>query len=62
MNQRNLRTILIFVAGLIVGSMMPTAYAHLERGFLKGWDVTFNGRTICEDPYAYPRRKELVCD
>ena len=50
----------LFIAGLLVGSLVGSAVAGYS--ILFGWTVTVNGTTICEDPYMNTAAKEIECD
>jgi len=60
-----MRNFIVGVAfGLMVGIVLPALAQRVigADGFLMGWDVTFNGRTICRDPFVWTSTKEIECD
>jgi len=52
-----------FCAGLALGTVVPATAATLTgSGYLHGWDVTMNGKTICYAPYIWSAVREIECD
>lgn len=57
-----------FIAGLIMGLIIGlTGISSAQKliggnGFLMGWDVTYNGETICSSPFIWEALKEIECD
>ena len=51
-----------FVAGLLLGLTLGGAAVVWADGYMFGWEVTKDGRTICEDPYIWRATKEIECD
>ncbi len=53
-----------FIAGLLVGAVVPVGAATLVggTGYLSGWTVTKNGREICYMPYVWAGIREIECD
>jgi hypothetical protein len=52
-------------AGLLLASVTAAIAATLEgdKGYLRGWDVTTSdGKTICSDPFVWPRTRQIQCD
>jgi hypothetical protein len=52
------------VLGLLIGIAGSVVAAQIVggSGYLNGWDVTKDGETICESPYAWPSTKEIECE
>jgi hypothetical protein len=50
--------------GLAVGMVAPAIAQRVvgADGYLSGWDVTFQGRTICNDPFVWVSTREIECD
>jgi hypothetical protein len=53
--------------GFILGILSATSSAVfavkvLGNGYLMGWEVTYKGRTICDDPYIWSGTREIECD
>lgn len=53
-----------FVLGAVAGSASIAVAAALVggNGWLNGWDVKFDGETICSDPYVWTSTREIECD
>ncbi len=55
------------ILGFILGMLTATsstvfAVKVLGTGYLMGWEVTYNGRTICDDPYIWSGTREIECN
>lgn len=50
--------------GLAIGFALPAAAANMvgANGYLIGWDVVFDGETICGDPYVWIGTREIECE
>lgn len=52
-----------FICGVLFGAAVPAAAAAIAgSGFLYGWDVVKDGKTICYAPYVWTSTKEIECD
>lgn len=52
-----------FVSGVLFGAAVPAAAAAIAgSGYLYGWEVTVNGRTLCYAPYVWTSTREIECD
>lgn len=52
------------IVGLALGTVVPAAAASIVggSGYLIGWDVTKDGRTICYSPFIWTGTREIECD
>ena len=56
-----------FLLGIIVGLAIGTVTISFASqiiggdGWLMGWDVSYNGDTICSDPYIWTSVREIEC-
>jgi hypothetical protein len=60
-----MRNFIVGIAvGLAFGVMGTAAAAELvgNAGYLMYWEVTSDGKLICDDPYIWPASKEIACD
>lgn len=60
-----MRNLIIGIAiGITIGVVGTASAAQIvgDSGYLMGWDITMNGKTICSSPYVWPSLKEIDCD
>ena len=52
------------ILGLMLGTVVPAAAASIVggTGYLIGWDVIKDGRTICYTPFIWTATREIECD
>jgi len=50
--------------GLAIGFIAPAIAQRIvgADGYLNGWDITFQGRVICNDPFVWVSTREIECD
>jgi hypothetical protein len=61
----NKKTLLAgFILGFVTAISGTVLAAKMSggNGYLMGWDVTKNGRTICDSPFIWVSLREIECD
>ena len=65
MKKFTLKHVLIayFIGVLTAGTSAAIAAKMVGgNGSLMGWEVTINGKSICDDPYIWSSTHEIECD